>query len=120
MLLYFLCGYAQSCAFISVIELPRIPAYYPKYKKHGESLGKETKNHKNVVYPSMYMFRIFLRIILSLWLSAPFVTPRISATSFCFKSRGGSARNLLMHLLMPDSLPNHAVIDRPVALAGNH
>ena len=66
------------------------------------------------------MFRIFLRIILSLWLSAPFVTPRISATSFCFKSRGGGARNLLMHLLMPDSLPNHAVIDRPVALAGNH
>ena len=30
MLLYFLCRYAQSCAFISVIELPRIPAYYPK------------------------------------------------------------------------------------------
>ena len=27
----FLCGYAQSCAFISVIELPRIPAYFPKY-----------------------------------------------------------------------------------------
>ena len=25
--------YAQSCAFISVIELPRIPAYYPKEKK---------------------------------------------------------------------------------------
>ena len=25
-----MCGYAQSCAFISVIELPRIPAYYPK------------------------------------------------------------------------------------------
>ena len=23
--------YAQSCAFISVIELPRIPAYYPKF-----------------------------------------------------------------------------------------
>ena len=31
-----------------------------------------------------------------------------------------SRKNLLMHLLMPDSLPNHAVIDRPVALAGNH
>ena len=27
-----MCGYAHSCAFISVIELPRIPAYYPKYK----------------------------------------------------------------------------------------
>ena len=30
LLLYFLCGYSQSCAFISVIELPRIPAYFPK------------------------------------------------------------------------------------------
>jgi hypothetical protein len=28
-----LCGYAHSCAFISVIELPRIPAYYPKIPK---------------------------------------------------------------------------------------
>ena len=34
--------------------------------------------------------------------------------------KGGGARDLLMHLIMPDSLPNHAVIDRPVALAGNH
>ena len=25
-----MCRYAQSCAFISVIELPRIPAYCPK------------------------------------------------------------------------------------------
>ena len=25
-----MCGYAQCCAFISVIELPRIPAYCPK------------------------------------------------------------------------------------------
>ena len=25
-----MCRYAQSCDFISVIELPRIPAYYPK------------------------------------------------------------------------------------------
>ena len=25
-----MCGYAHSCAFISVIELPRIPAYCPK------------------------------------------------------------------------------------------
>ena len=38
------------------------------------------------LYASMYMFRIFLRIVLSLWFSAPFVTPRISATSFCFMS----------------------------------
>ena len=27
--------YAQSCAFISVIELPRIPAYCPKFTNHG-------------------------------------------------------------------------------------
>ena len=29
-ILFALCRYAQSCAFISVIELPRIPAYCPK------------------------------------------------------------------------------------------
>ena len=29
-ILFSMCRYAQSCAFISVIELPRIPAYYPK------------------------------------------------------------------------------------------
>ncbi|SCG89819.1 Abortive infection bacteriophage resistance protein [uncultured Clostridium sp.] len=28
--LFALCRYAHSCAFISVIELPRIPAYCPK------------------------------------------------------------------------------------------
>ena len=28
--IFALCRYAQSCAFISVIELPRIPAYCPK------------------------------------------------------------------------------------------
>ena len=28
-----MCRYAQSYAFISVIELPRIPAYCPKLKK---------------------------------------------------------------------------------------
>ena len=28
--LFSMCRYAQSCAFISVIELPRIPAYCPK------------------------------------------------------------------------------------------
>ena len=32
-----MCRYAQSCAFISVIELPRIPAYYPKlYIQNGK------------------------------------------------------------------------------------
>ena len=29
-ILFSVCTYAQSCAFISVIELPRIPAYCPK------------------------------------------------------------------------------------------
>ena len=29
--LFALCRYAHSCAFISVIELPRIPAYCPKF-----------------------------------------------------------------------------------------
>ena len=29
-----MCRYAQSCDFISVIELPRIPAYCPKAKKN--------------------------------------------------------------------------------------
>ena len=31
--IFSLCRYAQSCAFISVIELPRIPAYCPKSKQ---------------------------------------------------------------------------------------
>ena len=29
-ILFTLCRYAHACAFISVIELPRIPAYCPK------------------------------------------------------------------------------------------
>ena len=29
-MLFALCKYSHSCAFISVIELPRIPAYCPK------------------------------------------------------------------------------------------
>ena len=29
-ILFSMCRHAHSCAFISVIELPRIPAYYPK------------------------------------------------------------------------------------------
>ena len=33
-ILFVLCRYAQSCAFISVIELPRIPAYHPKLMKN--------------------------------------------------------------------------------------
>ena len=32
-MLFTLCRYAQSYAFISVIELPRIPAYFPKIDK---------------------------------------------------------------------------------------
>ena len=40
-ILFSMCRYAQSCAFISVIELPRIPAYYPKnYKTHKEMMDK--------------------------------------------------------------------------------
>ena len=31
-ILFSMCRYAQSCAFISVIELPRIPAYCPKIR----------------------------------------------------------------------------------------
>ena len=31
-LFYYECRYAQFALFISVIELPRIPAYYPKKK----------------------------------------------------------------------------------------
>ena len=32
-ILFALCRYAHYCAFISVIKLPRIPAYCPKLKK---------------------------------------------------------------------------------------
>ena len=31
-ILFSMCRHAHSCTFISVIELPRIPAYCPKYK----------------------------------------------------------------------------------------
>ena len=34
-----MCRYAQFCAFISVIELPRIPAYCPKFEKSSEAMG---------------------------------------------------------------------------------
>ena len=33
-ILFALCRYAHSCAFISVIELPRIPAYCPKIRHY--------------------------------------------------------------------------------------
>ena len=33
-ILFSMCRYAQSCAFISVIELPRIPAYCPKIRHY--------------------------------------------------------------------------------------
>ena len=32
--IFSMCRYAQSCAFISVIELPRIPAYCPKIRHY--------------------------------------------------------------------------------------
>ena len=35
-ILFSMCRYAQSCAFISVIELPRIPAYCPKQISQAE------------------------------------------------------------------------------------
>ena len=47
-----MCRYAQSCAFISVIELPRIPAYCPKlYFRYKNTRKKEehimpTENYK--------------------------------------------------------------------------
>ena len=41
-----MCGYAQSCAFISVIELPRIPAYFPKNLKicGGDAFGDSVRS----------------------------------------------------------------------------
>ena len=50
LLLYFLCGYAHSCAFISVIELPRIPAYYPK-----ERIKERIENKRQkAIFPSVH------------------------------------------------------------------
>ena len=49
-----MCRYAQFYAFISVIELPRIPAYCPKYKKVWESLGKSEKKIKKIKTPVEY------------------------------------------------------------------
>ena len=37
-ILFSMCRYAQSCAFISVIELSRIPAYCPKNRTVSSSL----------------------------------------------------------------------------------
>ena len=36
-----MCGYAQCCAFISVIELPRIPAYCPKTEIKAEKINQK-------------------------------------------------------------------------------
>ena len=44
----FLCGYAQSYAFFSVIELPRIPAYCPKTIR-GFRIGKVWKVSKDAI-----------------------------------------------------------------------
>ena len=46
-ILFALCRYAHSCAFISVIELPRIPAYCPKklivLEQENEELKRELR-----------------------------------------------------------------------------
>ncbi|MDY4403563.1 hypothetical protein, partial [Blautia sp.] len=47
-----MCRYAQSCAFISVIELPRIPAYCPK--NVASSIGVRIKSPVFNRYISYY------------------------------------------------------------------
>ena len=41
-ILFSMCRHAHSCAFISVIELPRIPAYCPKSKKRTADIYTRT------------------------------------------------------------------------------
>ena len=45
-ILFSVCRYAQFCAFISVIELPRIPAYCPK------SVGRSRKPGRKKIHKS--------------------------------------------------------------------
>ena len=49
-ILFSMCRYAQSCAFISVIELPRIPAYCPKIKYHEVFYTSIMSGKKSVVF----------------------------------------------------------------------
>ena len=49
-ILFSMCRYAQSCAFISVIELPRIPAYYPKDEiSEGKHMCRTMNELKSVI-----------------------------------------------------------------------
>ena len=75
-ILFSMCRYAQSCAFISVIELPRIPTYCPKnaapreglqcespddYKSYSLSLLCVTNSltHKRALLHYLFSFQIF-------------------------------------------------------------
>ena len=42
-ILFALCRYAHSCAFISVIELPRIPDFYPKISAYYSKPSNQEK-----------------------------------------------------------------------------
>ena len=55
-ILFSMCRYAQSCAFISVIELPRIPAYRPK-------IHSLTPSRKVITFYKL-LFAIFSRFSL--------------------------------------------------------
>ena len=50
-ILFALCRYAHSCAFISVIELPRIPAYCPK-----DAPFQEDKQSKLATWEGAHFF----------------------------------------------------------------
>ena len=87
--IFSMCRYAQSCAFISVIELPRIPAYRPKSKfKSSHQKKKQHKRANSFCYFSNNLFYIYIfyllvksRIILFLLLSM--LTRKSSI--FCFR-----------------------------------
>ena len=61
------CRHAQSCAFISVIELPRIPAYCPKirhYVAERSTFDDDTSyiipgNHADIIFRIFRLFIIF-------------------------------------------------------------
>ena len=62
-----MCRYAQSCAFISVIELPRIPAYCPKKGytlkglycvEYGTGIKKKIKNGNVITLNGMHYMLI--------------------------------------------------------------
>ena len=67
--IFSMCRYAQSCAFISVIELPRIPAYCPKIfffyiaqTKHTYSKSVSKSSHNSVPRPlNLYFSNLLIR-----------------------------------------------------------